>query len=68
MWPRVFQMIRRLPTLKEVPGPMESVPGITNKKLDNTRASLSPQHLTPRVSRRRWLIMCLKWTDRSVME
>lgn len=42
MWPQVFQMIRRLPTLKEVPGRMESVPGITNKKLGNTIASLPP--------------------------
>lgn len=42
MWPLMFQMIGRLPALKEAPGPAEPVPRITNRRLDSTLASLPP--------------------------
>lgn len=42
MWPWVFQMIGKLPTLKEAPQPAEPAPGITDRKPDNTLALLPP--------------------------
>lgn len=66
MWPWVFQMIGKLPTLKEAPEPAEPAAGITDRKPDNTLALL-PQTPDSQVPRTGQLIMCLKRVDRNIM-